>query len=452
MISKGSILVIDDNKAIISALELLLPKYFKNVKFSLTPNIIPHELSKEHYDVVLLDMNFCAGINSGNEGLFWLGEIKKISPVAEVVLFTAYADIDLAINTIKKGAFDFISKPWDNAKLISTLSAAVNMSLSRGENKKLKEIKKDSGSQIEMYWGDTQVMTDLKKVLEKVAATDAFILITGENGTGKDVLAQQIHALSSRSNESLISVDIGSLPESLFESELFGYVKGAFTDAKSDRAGKFEIADKGTLFLDEIGNIPLHLQSKLLRAIQSKSIVRLGSNKSTEIDIRLICATNKNLQDMVARDDFREDLLYRINTIHLTIPPLRDRRQDIMPLTEIFIRRFSNKYGKNITSVSPSAREKLEKYRWSGNIRELQHTVEKAVILAEDNILKDSDFLLSAPDLDLPRESKYSTLEDMEEQMIRNALSKYGGNMSQVAQQLGITRQTLYNKLKKYEI
>lgn len=456
---KGSILVVDDNKAIISALELLLPIYFKQVKLLTSPVTLVSQIRETLFDVILLDMNFQAGINSGNEGFFWLSEIKKHSPSSEVVLFTAYADIDLAVNAMKSGAFDFVVKPWDNGKLISTLMAAYELSISKRELKRLKEIKNEIKPESEMFWGETPSMIELRSLVEKVAVTDASILITGENGTGKDVLAREIHRLSSRRGESMVSVDIGSLPESLFESELFGHIKGAFTDAKSDRAGKFEVADGGTLFLDEIGNIPMHLQSKLLSAIQSQNIVRVGSNQSRKIDIRLITATNKNLNDMVLRGEFREDLLYRINTIHITLPPLRDRIDDIIPLSKMFLTKYAVKYGKDIVSIDTGAIQKLLNYKWSGNIRELQHSIEKAVILSEGNSLMEKDFLLiSRVDSqfsygeDKGKISDKSTLEDMEREMIKSSLLRNGGNLSNTAQQLGVTRQTLYNKIKKYEL
>lgn len=456
MSKKGSILVVDDNRAILSALEMLLPLYFKEVKMLQSPNSIVSTITTTPFDVVLLDMNFNAGINTGNEGFYWLSEIKKYSPCSEVVLFTAYADVNLAVNAMKSGAFDFVVKPWDNAKLISTLMAAYELSSSKRQVKQLKEIKNEIKPESDMYWGNTPIMTELRQMVAKVARTDASVLITGENGTGKDVLAREIHRLSSRQGESMVSVDIGSLPESLFESELFGHVKGAFTDAKGDRAGKFEVASGGTLFLDEIGNIPLHLQSKLLTAIQSREIVRVGSNRHIPIDIRLIIATNRDLTQMVQEGLFREDLLYRINTIHISLPPLRERREDIIPLAMIFLKRYAAKYGKTITSIDPAAMEKLSEYRWSGNIRELQHSIEKGVILSDGGTLQEKDFLLvrnttSEEGSPLVYDND-STLEEMECNMIRNALKKHAGNLSSVATQLGITRQTLYNKLKKYEL
>ncbi|MDL2228461.1 sigma-54 dependent transcriptional regulator [Bacteroidales bacterium OttesenSCG-928-K03] len=454
MMQKGSILVVDDNKAILSALQLLLPEYFMEIKMLSNPNTIISTIKAFQYDVVLLDMNFSAGVNSGNEGLFWLSEIKKYSPLSEVVLFTAYADIDLAVNGIKRGAFDFVVKPWENAKLVSTLLAAYELSKSKREVKQLKEIKKEFKTESEMFWGSSPQMQKIFSLVERIAKTDANILITGENGTGKDVLANEIHKKSLRSNESMVAVDIGALTDSLFESELFGHVKGSFTDAKADRAGKFEVASGGTLFLNEIGNIPLHLQAKLLTVIQNKSISRVGGNAVIPVDIRLISATNKDLDEMVKNNEFREDLLYRINTIHIALPPLRQRKDEIVPLAELFLKRYASKYNKNITSITDDAQEKLKNYSWSGNIRELQHAVEKAVILSDGEQLTAIDFLLVEKN-DMPLNNKLSTsatLEDMEKEIIAQALIDHNGNVSIIAQQLGITRQTLYNKLKKYQL
>lgn len=450
--TKGSILVVDDNKTILQALEMLLPHYFKEVKMLSSPKTLISTLREWEADVVLLDMNFQAGMNTGNEGFYWLSEVKKSSPDSQVVLFTAYADIDIAVNAIKCGAFDFVVKPWDNAKLVATLIAACEFAASKKEVKQLREIKNEIKPGGEMYWGDSANMLELKSLVEKVALTDASILITGENGTGKDMLAREIHRLSPRKNSSMVAVDIGSLPESLFESELFGHVKGAFTDAKNNRAGKFEVAQGGTLFLDEIGNIPLHLQAKILTALQSRTIVRVGSNSPIPIDIRLVCATNKDLEQMVQDGTFREDLLYRINTIHIHIPPLRERKEDIIPFAKMFLKRYAAKYNKNIYTLENSAQKKLTEYRWSGNIRELQHTIEKAVILSNKESLSATDFILTNPSSESTFKTKETTLEEMEKEMIKSAVRKHSGNLSLVAQQLGITRQTLYNKLKKYEI
>ena len=379
MAKQGTILVVDDNKGILTAVQMLLGTCFEKVITISTPNKIKNTLHDENVDVVLLDMNFSAGINSGNEGLFWLSEIKKAYPSIQVVLFTAYADIDLAVRGIKEGASDLVVKPWDNAKLLETLQAAYQIRSANHKggvgNKQL--VSKESG----MFWGDSNAMQQLRMLIEKVATTDANILITGENGTGKEMLAREIHALSNRRQQEMIAVDMGAITESLFESELFGHVKGSFTDAHADRTGKFEAADHSTLFLDEIGNLPYHLQAKLLTAIQRRSIVRVGSNTPIPIDIRLICATNRNLQEMVDREEFREDLLYRINTIHIEIPPLRKRKEDIIPLAERFIIRFCKQYDKEPMKFSPAAKEKLIAYPWYGNIRELEHAIEKVVII-----------------------------------------------------------------------
>ncbi len=461
----GRILVVDDNKAILSALRLLLPVYFSEVTTLSSPNDLMHNIETKRPEVILLDMNFTAKVTTGNEGLFWLGEILKVYPDIPVVLFTAYSDVALAVDAIKRGAFDFIIKPFDNAKLVSTLQAALRLSRSRQEVKQLREIKNEIRGDGEMYWGESPKMKELRKIVQKVAQTDASILITGENGTGKDMLAGEIHRLSRRAGSSMVNVDVGSLPESLFESELFGHVRGAFTDAKADRAGKFEVASGGTLFLDEIGNIPLHLQAKLLTAIQTKSITRVGSNIPVPVDIRLICATNRDLSRMVAEGLFREDLYFRINTIHLTLPPLRERTEDIIPLAELFMRKYAVKYGKDIKGIKEDARTELTGRPWQGNIRELQHVVEKAVILSEKDWLGTEDFFpekqggpvqgdrsRTAAQVirDSVRQGNVVTLDDMEKELIRMAMRQHDGNMSAVAQQLGITRQTLYNKIKKY--
>jgi DNA-binding NtrC family response regulator len=450
MAKEGTILVVDDNESILAALKLLLDKYFDRVVPTANPNRIDSALRDDKPDVVLLDMNFSAGINNGNEGLFWMRRIKEQRPETEVVLFTAYADIDLAVKGIKEGAFDFVSKPWDNDKLVATLRNAYNLRRSRRDVKQLKEIKRELLNEPAMYWGGSDTMKRLRETVEKVAGTDANVLITGENGTGKEMLACEIHKLSPRRGEMMVTVDVGALPETLFESELFGHVKGAFTDAKSDRAGKFEVADHGTLFLDEIANIPLHLQAKLLTAIQSGQIVRVGSNTPVAVDIRLVSATNRNVLDMAVQGTFREDLLYRINTIHLDLPPLRQRGEDIIPLAEMFLAKYVTKYNKPASAFDRDAKIMLAAYSWPGNIRELQHTVEKAVILSDGGVI-DANVLL----LDTRREAvrtEVSTLEEMEREMIREAMRRQGGNLSAVAQQLGITRQTLYNKIKRYEL
>lgn len=440
----GTILIIDDNKGVLTAVQLLLKSYFTRVITLSSPVTIPAVLREETPEVVLLDMNFTSGINNGNEGLFWLHEIKKLCPALPVVLFTAYADIDLAVRGIKEGATDFIVKPWDNRKLVETLKHAV----SQGKNEKKKSGKTDNAIGSHIYWGESNAMQQLRLLIEKVAATDANILITGENGTGKEILAREIHTLSPRNREEMIAVDMGAITESLFESELFGHVKGSFTDAHADRLGKFEAANNSTLFLDEIGNLPFHLQAKLLTVIQRRSIVRVGSNIPQPINIRLICATNRNLQEMVDREEFREDLLYRINTIHVEIPPLRERKEDIVPLAERFIARFCKQYDKALLTLSLSAKDKLIAHPWYGNIRELEHAIEKAVIISDGTIITAELFQLPRR-TEMP-ESAASTLEEMEMKMIQKTLEKCGGNLSAVASQLGITRQTLYNKMKKF--
>ena len=451
MTKQGTILVVDDNKGILTAVQMLLGTYFEKVITISTPNKIKATLHDENIDVVLLDMNFSAGINTGNEGLFWLSEIKKEDASIQVVLFTAYADIDLAVRGIKEGAADLVVKPWDNAKLLETLKTAYNI---RTANRKGISIATDKlvvSKESGMFWGESNAMQQLRSLIEKVARTDANILVTGENGTGKEMLAREIHLLSNRKKETLVPVDMGAITETLFESELFGHVKGAFTDARADRPGKFEVANKGTLFLDEIGNLSYHLQAKLLTALQRRSIVRVGSNTPIPVNIRLICATNRDLQEMVQKGDFREDLLYRINTIHVEIPPLRERPEDIVPLTEIFLSKYTKIYGKTAMCLSLDAKEKLKAQPWFGNIRELEHTIEKAVIIAERSVLDGNDF-------DFPRAKKKpvtkeaTTLEEMEYNMIKNAMDKYSGNLSLVASQLGISRQTLYNKIKRYEL
>ncbi len=428
---------------------MLLDSIFANIITIANPNSIPAKLREEHPDVVLLDMNFSSGINSGNEGLYWLREIKSLSPKTEVVLFTAYADIQLAVTGIKEGAADFIVKPFDNEKMIGTLLEA------RDRNKAADKVMGKNGgkdSNSTMYWGDSEVMNNLRNIVEKVAATDANILITGENGTGKEVLANEIHRLSARSEKKMLPVDMGAITETLFESELFGHVKGAFTDAKTDRPGKFELADGSTIFLDEIGNLSYSLQAKLLTALQRRSIVRVGGSTQIPIDIRLICATNRNLQQMVNDGDFREDLLYRINTIHLELPALRQRKADIVPLANRFLRQYGNIYNKVCIRFSEEAEQKLTSLPWYGNIRELQHAIEKAVILSDGG-------MIAAEDIDGGNQTRREkpleevlTLDEMECRMIEKTIKECEGNLSVVAARLGISRQTLYNKIKRYGI
>ena len=446
---KGKILVVDDNSGIRAALKLLLPMHFAEVELIPSPKELISRMAEFRPDVVLLDMNFHTDINTGNEGLYWLSEIKKRCPDIEVVLFTAYADIALAVEGMKRGAFDFIVKPWENEKLIETLKQAY-----ANRNKDSYEAVQTPASSIQMHWGKGPAMSAIHKTIEKISSTDASVLITGENGTGKDVLAGEIHRKSTRSLRPMVCVDAGAVTETLFESELFGHVKGAFTDAHSDHIGKFEQADGGTLFLDEIGNIPLHLQAKLLRAIQNRSITRVGDTKAIPIDIRLICATNKNIEQMVRDGEFREDLYYRINTMHLHLPALRERRDEIVPLAEMFIARYADKYRRSVSGLTPEAAELLKSHYWSGNIRELQNCIEKAVILCDGNIISASDVELQAMKAvqSTAEMSGKETLEETEEKTIRAALNRFGGNLSMVAKSLDISRPTLYAKLKKYNI
>lgn len=450
--AKGNILIVDDNKSILSALEILLIPEFQTVTTLSDPNQIPTELRKKDYNLVILDMNFNAGINTGNEGIYWLGRIKETHPEISVVMITAYGDIELTVKALKMGATDFFLKPWDNNKLLATLKSALQLNWSKKEVSQLKEKEKGLKTEInrdqKFIIGSSPQLMQVLNMVRKVAKTDANVLITGENGTGKELIAHEIHRLSERANEVLISVDMGAVSETLFESELFGHVKGAFTDARDNRPGKFEVADKGSLFLDEIGNLPYHLQAKLLAALQNRQISRIGSNQPTPIDIRLICATNKNLEQMVGEGLFREDLLYRINTIQIEVPPLRERGNDIPVLADFFLKKYASKYNKPGLKINQQAQDKLVKYSWPGNIRELQHTIEKAVILSEGNILKAEDFFMRPVVSGRTNESDL-TLEEMERRMINQAIDRNNGNLSAAAEQLGITRQTLYNKIKK---
>ena len=447
--SKGKILVVDDNSGIRAALKVLLPLHFAQVEVIPSPNELISRLAEFRPDVVLLDMNFHTDINTGNEGLYWLSEIKKRCPDIEVVLFTAYADIQLAVEGMKRGAFDFIVKPWENEKLVETLKAAYD-----SRSKEAKEAAKTLPSSLNMLWGKGTAMSTIRRTVEKIAPTDATVLITGENGTGKDVLAGEIHRMSERSMKPMVCVDAGALTETLFESELFGHVKGAFTDAHSDHIGKFEQADGGTLFLDEIGNIPQHLQAKLLRAIQNRSITRVGDTKAIPVDIRLICATNKDLEKMVREGDFREDLYYRINTMHLHLPALRERTDEIVPLAEMFITKYAERYRRTVNGLTPEAADILKGHYWSGNIRELQNCIEKAVILSDGDSLTASDIELQQGRAPVTGQEMTGgdTLEEAEEKAIRAAMTRFGGNLSMVAKSLNISRPTLYAKLKKYNI
>ncbi|HEX2919651.1 MAG TPA: sigma-54 dependent transcriptional regulator [Bacteroidales bacterium] len=453
---EGSLLIVDDHKQVLKALIQLLEPEFGNVKGISNPNQIPGLIEKEEFDVILLDMNFSAGVNTGNEGIYWLNRILKSDPLAVVVMITAYADASLAVKAIKEGATDFVVKPWENNKLIATLQSALKLRHSKTENKMLrdrqKQIIRGNTRQDNPMIGNSPVMKNVRNLISKVAATDATVLVTGENGTGKELIVKEIHNLSRRSAEALINIDISTITESIFESEMFGHVRGAFTDAKEDKAGWFETASGGTLFLDEIGNLSFSMQSKLLTAIQNRVIYKVGSKTPIPFDIRLICASNKNLKDMVSKNLFREDLLYRINTIVIEVPPLRDRGEDIILLAESFLKEYSAKYEKYQLKFSNRTLDKLTKYNWPGNVRELRHTVEKAVILCDSDVLTPDDFFISHEPRQTECDGKPLTLTEIEKNAILNSLNNNGGNILKASKELGLARQTLYNKIQKYKI
>ncbi|MEZ5070718.1 MAG: sigma-54 dependent transcriptional regulator [Bacteroidales bacterium] len=451
--AKGRILIVDDNKNIIRTLEILLGPEFEAVKGITDPKLLPTELRAAAYNLIILDMNFLAGINTGNEGLYWLNRIKQEHPDISVVLITAYGDVELAVKALKQGATDFVPKPWENSKLLATVKSAMQLNLSKKElgylKQKEKGLKQELNREQTPILGSSPALLRVMNLVRKVARTDANVLITGENGSGKELIAREIHRQSARRDELLVPVDMGALPETLFESELFGHEKGAYTDAKEARAGKFETAHRGSLFLDEIGNLPVHLQAKLLAVLQNREIRRLGAVESIPVDIRLICATNKKLEEMVAEGLFREDLLYRINTIHIEVPPLRERGDDILVLADFYLKKYAARYEKHGLKIRQDAQEKLRHYPWPGNIRELRHTLEKAVILSENPVLGPDDFFLKAP-VAAPLPGEALTLEEMEKRMIASAIGRNGGNLTRAAEALGITRQTMYNKVKKY--
>jgi len=451
----GTLLIADENREILRALELIMKPEFEKVIAVTDPNRIPAHLEKDNVDIVILDMNFRSGIHNGNEGLFWLREICRYDNNISTVVVTSSGDIELAVKAIKEGAFDFILKPWDNAKLTATINAAWQLRVSKKEASSLKKDNQQLKKEInrggeKIIQGASPTMINAMNIVRKVAGTDANVLITGENGTGKELVAREIHNLSKRHDELMVAVDMGSITETLFESELFGHVKGAFTDAREDRKGKFEVAHNGTLFLDEIGNLSLQSQAKLLSVLQNRYVVRVGSNSHIPINIRLICATNCDLMKMVSEGRFREDLLYRINTIMIEVPPLRDRVDDIPILANYFLRLQSERYGKPGMKMSTHALEKLANHEWPGNVRELQHAIEKAVIMSDSPVLKPSDFnFTSAPKSGISVEM---TLNDMEKKLIADTMKRYNNNLSAVASKLDITRQTLYNKIKKYDL
>jgi len=452
---KGRLLIVDDNKSILSALEILLQDEFDEVKTIANPNQLPSLIESNEFDLVLLDMNFSAGVNTGNEGLYWLSRIREIKPDLEVVLFTAYGDVELAVKALKQGGADFVLKPWDNEKLKATLRNVFKLQQSKKEIKKLKQkesaLKSEINKEKHFIIAQSPQMLQILSLVRKVAKTDANVLITGDNGTGKELIARELHRFSQRADEIMVSVDMGAISETLFESELFGHKKGSFTDAREDRTGKIENANYGTLFLDEIGNLPVHLQPKLLSVLQNRMVTPIGSNKPVPFDVRLICATNRKPDEMVAAGTFREDLLYRINTIHIDIPPLRERKEDIPAIADYFLKINCNKYRKSCSHISDSGLTKLSSYQWPGNVRELQHTIERAVILSDKTELTPDDFFFK-PVMPGMSNDFDGTIEQMELKMISRVLKKNGVNHTAAADQLGITRQTLYNKMKKYNL
>ena len=450
---QGKILIVDDIEEILLAFEILLVQHYGKVDTLKNPNQIPNVISQNDYDVIILDMNFSTGLSSGNEGIFWLRRILEIDHDAVVILITAYGDVKLAVKAIKEGALDFIQKPLSNNKIIATVNAGFKLRKSKLEVKKLKSREKHLlGSKPidNQFIGNSAVIKKLKSDIKKVAVTDANVLILGENGTGKDLVAEEIHRFSKRNNEIFVGVDMASLSESLFESELFGHVKGAFTDAREDRPGRFEIASRGTIFLDEIGNLSMAQQSKILQVLQKKIITRLGSNEAVSLDIRLICATNRPLYEMVSNNTFREDLLFRINTIQIEIPSLKNRKEDIPLLIEYFIKKYRQKYNKPWLTVSKSAISKLCVYEWPGNIRQLQHALENAVILTESEELKPDEFQVSKSIIKTDHGLFSKNIYENEKFLIKRLLDDNKGHLTRTADDLGVTRATLYRKMNKY--
>ncbi|HTQ65376.1 MAG TPA: sigma-54 dependent transcriptional regulator [Puia sp.] len=451
-LKNASILVIDDDQDVLTAVRLLLKTEAAEVVIEKNPENIRSILSRRSFDTILLDMNFNSTINTGNEGLFWLKKIREFGSEAAVVMITAYGDIDLAVRSLKEGAADFVVKPWHNEKLISTIKDALKK---KETNKSTSIIVNTIDSVIgSELIGESEAMRDIFYKIEKIAPTDANILILGENGTGKDLIAKAIHQKSLRSEKLFIKVDVGALTETLFESELFGHKKGAFTDAREDRVGRFEAANNGTLFLDEIGNITLHQQAKLLSVLQNRQIIRLGTNQPIPIDIRLVCATNLPLTELANENKFRKDLIYRINTVEIIVPPLRKRGEDIILLAKHFARIYAAKYLKPANDFEPRALEKLKAYHFPGNVRELQYTIERAVIMSENERLQASDLIFSPIEAikDTPEETHDFTLSTMEKNTILKVIEKHNGNISKAAKELGLTRTALYRRLSKYDI
>ncbi|MCL4539054.1 MAG: sigma-54 dependent transcriptional regulator [Bacteroidetes bacterium] len=455
MNKSGKLLIIDDDEDILFSARLLLKQHYSIVRIEKDPGQIPSLLKSEHYDVILLDMNFSGDATSGTEGFIWLKKILATDPSAVVVLITAYGNIEMAVKAIKEGATDFALKPWQNEKLLATISSAMKLSESKQEIEELlskqKQLTNDLDSQFQEIIGVSDEMRRVFSTIQKVAATDANVLIVGENGTGKELVARAIHRQSPRREQIFLGVDVGSLSESLFESELFGYVRGAFTDAKEDRAGRFETASGGTLFLDEIGNLTQNLQVKLLAVLQNRQVTRLGANIPRQIDIRLLCATNLPMEELKSERRFRQDLLYRVNTVEVQLPPLRNRREDIPLLTDHFLKMYTRKYNKPMKQVSTEAMNKLSSYNWPGNVRELQHTIERVVILSDSDTLTPSELYLSSGEAG-PENIPLNTfqLDEAEKLLIIKAVSKHDGNLTRAAKELGITRAALYRRLEKY--
>lgn len=451
----GRVLAIDDNEDILFALKLLLKPHVEVIDTLHDPARIPDYVTTGNYDVILLDMNFTKDVISGQEGFNWLAKILEIDPLAIVVFITAYGDAEKAVKAIKAGAADFILKPWQNEKLLATISSAIKLSMSQRENINLKTKQKEFSATLDQpfheFIGKSPEMQEVFSTISKVARTDANILILGENGTGKELVARAIHRNSTRKDEIFVSVDLGSISETLFESELFGHVKGAFTDAGKEKAGRFEIASSGTLFLDEIGNLSLPLQIKLLTVIERKEVTRVGSNNFIPVDVRLICATNTDIHQMLENNTFRQDLLYRINTIEIHLPPLRERTGDIPLLTNHFLKHNVKKYKKSVKGISSAAMKILNQYSWPGNVRELQHAIERAIILSDSEVLQQEDFILSSSKK-VKSEIEIDTfnLEEIEKAIILKAMKKYGGNVTKAAEDLGLTRTSLYRRMEKY--
>ena len=449
----GKILMIDDDEDVLLAAKMLLKKQSHHVIIEKNPNKIPFLLNNDTYDVILLDMNFSKDITSGKEGFYWLEQILERDPNAVVILITAFGDVEMAVKALKQGATDFILKPWQNEKLVATISTAIRLKKSYNQVDKLRKAKEMLEEQISKPFGEiigkSQAIQEVFAMINKVARTDANVLILGENGTGKELIARAIHQRSLRKDNSFVSVDMGAITETLFESELFGHKKGAFTDAREDRPGRFELASGGTLFLDEIGNLSMSLQSKLLSALQSRQVTRVGSNQSVAVDIRLICATNMPLTKMVQEGTFRQDLLYRINTVEVQVPPLSDRVEDIPLLAEHYLNHYAKKYHKSVTTIAPEALDKLKRYAWPGNIRELQHAIERAVIMTDSSSLQETDFLFSRSLTSGPSANTLN-LDEVEKAAIAKALQMHGGNISKAADELGLTRASLYRRMEKY--